>query len=51
MPKCFNCDGDGSYYNPVLWYGAGGGEYIECEICNKTGKISFLLWIRSKFWR
>jgi hypothetical protein len=51
MPKCFVCNGDGNYINPVLWDGIGGGELIKCELCNGKGKISLLLWLRSRFWR
>ena len=42
--KCPNCKGDGGEYEAVLWYGAGGGPYYECDYCSGSGHVNILMW-------
>jgi len=47
--KCPICDGEGGWYEPVLYYGYGGGPYEECIYCNGTGKVWFWKWFDYKY--
>lgn len=47
--KCPICDGEGGWYNDVLWHGVGGGEYEGCDFCNGTGSVSVFKRIRLFF--
>jgi hypothetical protein len=57
--KCLICNGKGGEYDSIIYYGAGGGPYYECNYCSGTGKINFFKWldikidqiIHKKYWK
>jgi hypothetical protein len=45
---CPCCHGEGGDYDPVLFYGVGGGPWEDCYLCKGSGRVG--LW-RLLLWR
>jgi len=47
MVNCPICKGEGGEYEAVLWKGAGGGPWYDCEFCDGEGRVRWwglILW-------
>lgn len=43
--RCPDCHGEGGDWNVVLWWGPGGGEWIDCGYCDENGTVSIRRWL------
>lgn len=51
--KCPCCDGEGTWYEEVIYAGIGGGPMESCGFCKGTGEVSifkaFYWWFSETF--